>query len=83
MWEDSRYCWVVLCKNYWFHARQNILFKHRIPLGETDGITPCPVDCPFAARCDLCEKEYRYKPSDVLRVEQETPEGFTPHPLFS
>src|SRR5947207_1812117 len=30
MWEDSRYCWVVICKNHWFHVRQNIFFGHRI-----------------------------------------------------
>jgi hypothetical protein len=31
MWEDANYCWVVLCKNYWFHVRQNFFFRHRIP----------------------------------------------------
>src|SRR5258708_38961019 len=33
-------------------------------------------------RCDECHKEYRYKPSDLLRFEQELPESFSPHPLF-
>jgi hypothetical protein len=30
----------------------------------------------------MCGKEYVYKPSDVLRIERELPEGFIPHPLF-
>ena len=32
--------------------------------------------------CDECGKEYVYKPTEVLRVEQEPPASFTPHPLF-
>jgi hypothetical protein len=84
MWEDSRYCWVVHCKNHWFHLRQNLFFRHRIPLGETDAVAPRPaIDQRFRARCDECGKEYLYKPSEVLRFEQEPPPSFTPHPLFS
>ena len=83
MWEDNHYCWVVLCKNHWFHLRQNIFFGHRIPLGEADAVTPLPaLDDRFAVRCDDCGKEYLYKPSEVRRFEQELPESFTPHPLF-
>jgi hypothetical protein len=83
MWEDSRYCWVVLCKNHWFHVRKNILFRYRIVLGETDAVTPRPaIDAHFRVRCDECRKEYFYKPSEVLRFEQEPPESFIPHPLF-
>ena len=86
MWENSRYFWVVLCKNHWFHIRKNLYFRHRILLAETDAITPRPaIDCCFAtftARCDECGKEYIYKLSEVLRFEQEPPESFTPHPLF-
>ncbi len=59
MWENSRYCWVVLCKNHWFHVRRNILFRHRIALGETDAVTPRPaIDAHFRVRCDECGKEY-------------------------
>jgi hypothetical protein len=83
MWVDSHYCWVVLCKNHWFHIRQNLFFRHRIPLAETDPLAPRPsLDGHFRVRCDDCSKEYFYKPSDVLRFEQELPESFTPHPLF-
>jgi hypothetical protein len=83
MWEDSRYCWVVHCKNHWFHMRQNLFFRHRIPLAETDAVAPRPaIDCRFRVRCAACGKEYVYKPSDVLRFEMEPPESFTPHPLF-
>ena len=79
----SRYFWVVLCKNHWFHVRKNLFFRHKILLGETDAITPRPaIDQRFKVRCDECGKEYTYKSSEVLRVEQEPPEGFTPHPLF-
>lgn len=83
MWEDSHYCWVVLCKNHWFHIRENLFFAHRIPLAETDAITPRPaIDQRFRFKCDSCGKEYLYKPSEVRRCEQELPESFTPHPLF-
>lgn len=83
MWEDSSYCWVVLCKNKWFHLRQNLFNSHRIPLGEADAVMPMPsLDRHFRVQCDQCRKEYFYKPSDVRRFEQELPEGFTPHPLF-
>jgi len=83
MWVDSHYCWVVLCKNHWFHLRQNLFFRHRIPLAETDPLAPRPsLDGPFRVRCDDCRKEYFYKPSAVLRFEQELPDSFTPHPLF-
>jgi hypothetical protein len=83
MWEDSRYFWVVPCKNHWFHIRKNLFFRHRILLAETDAITPRPaIDTRFTVRCDQCGKEYLYKPSEVLRSEQEPAESFTPHPLF-
>jgi hypothetical protein len=71
MWEDANYCWVVLCKNHWFHIRQNIFFRHRIPLGKH-----------FTVRCDAYGKRYTYKPKDVRRLELELPESFKPHPLF-
>jgi hypothetical protein len=82
-WEDSSYYWVVVCKNHWVHRRPNIFHVHRIPLGETDAVTPRPIiERPVVVRCDLCGKEYAYKPSEVLRYEQEDPESFIPHPLF-
>jgi len=83
MWEDIGYCWVVLCKNKWFHLRQSLFSSHRIPLGESDGVMALPaLGRHFRVRCDECGKEYFYKPSDVRRFEQELPENFTPHPLF-
>ncbi len=83
MWADSHYVWVVLCKNHWAHLRMNLFYKHRIPLGETDPVAPRPsLEGHFKVRCDECGKEYLYKPSEVLRFEQELPETFTPHPLF-
>ena len=83
MWEESRYFWVVRCKNHWFHMRRNVFFRHKIPLGETDAITPRPaIDRRFRVRCVECHKEYLYKPSEVFRLELEPPEPFTPHPLF-
>jgi hypothetical protein len=83
MWEDRNYCWVVLCKNHWFHLRHNLLFRHRIPLGIADAYMTLPaLDGPFTVRCDLCGAKYSYEASDVLRVEQDLPDSFTPHPLF-
>jgi serine/threonine protein kinase len=83
MWVDSNYCWVVICKNHWFHRRPNIFNVHRIPLGETDAVLPRPkIDKPFGVRCDECGKEYIYKPSEVLKYEMEAPASFVPHPMF-
>jgi len=83
MWEDNSYCWVVLCKNNWFHRRENLFYKHRIPLAETDVYARVPaLKSNFTVRCDECHKEYLYKPSEVLRHDQELPVPFTPHPLF-
>jgi len=83
MWEDANYCWIVLCKNHWFHMRQSFLFRHRIPLAETDALASLPpLPKHFTARCDECRKTYTYEPKDVLRSELELPESFRPHPLF-
>jgi hypothetical protein len=83
MWEDNSYCWVVMCKNNWFHNRVNLFFKHKIPLCETDVYAPPPaLKGNFTVRCDECQKEYIYKPSDVLRHDQELPASFLPHPVF-
>lgn len=83
MWEDSNYCWVVICKNHWFHRRRNLFHGHRIPLGETDAVAPRPaIQGRFNVRCDECHEEYPYSPSDLLRYEQEVPELFEAHPLF-
>jgi hypothetical protein len=83
MWEDSSYCWVVTCKNHIYHIPRNFIYRHKIPLGETDAVASRPpVKAPFRVRCDSCGKECVYKPSDVFRLEKELPEGFIPHPLF-
>ena len=85
MWEDNRYFWVVLCKNRLFHIRKSLSlnYRERIPLGETDSVTPCPIgNVTFNVRCDKCGKEYSYGTSDVLKFEMEPPESFTPHPVF-
>jgi serine/threonine protein kinase len=83
MWVDSDYCWVVVCKNDLFHRHPNIFNVHRIPLGETDAVSPRPsIGKPFAVRCDECHKEYMYQPPEVLRYEMEVPASFVAHPLF-
>ena len=67
----------------WEDSRRNLFFRHRIPLAETDAVTPRPaIDCRFRVRCDECGKEYVYKPSEVLRSELGPPDPFAPHPLF-
>ena len=84
MWEDSSYCWVVLCKNRIYHFPRNMFYKHKILLAETDAATSRPpLTGPFKVRCDMCSKEYVYQPSDVVRIEREIPEGFVPHPSFA
>jgi serine/threonine protein kinase len=81
-WQDLTYCWVVLCKSYFFHMRQNLFFRHRIPLAYTDPYSPVPeIDGPFEVRCDDCGKTYVYKRRDLRRYEGEVPK-FKTHPLF-
>ena len=84
LWEGANYYWVVICKNKKFHRQTNLLYGHKIPLGETDAVSPVPtLALSFLARCDECGEEHSYRPEEVLRVELNLPEGFTPHPLFS
>jgi serine/threonine protein kinase len=81
-WQDIYYCWVVLCKNYFFHMKQNLFFRHRIPLAYTDPYASIPeIDGPFEVRCDDCGKTYVYKRKDLRRYEGEVPK-FKTHPLF-
>ena|ERR1700757_761443 len=83
MWEDSSYCWAVTCKNHIYHLPRNMFYRHKILLAETDAVSiRPPIRGPFRVLCDMCGKEYIYKPSDVVRVERELPESFVPHPLF-
>ncbi len=83
MYEADSYCWTVICKNKWFHRRENIRYGHKIPLGPTDAFMPPPaLNGPFRVRCDGCGKQYEYKPTELLRFELELPESFVPHPLF-
>jgi len=80
--ENPNYCWVVICKNAKAHRETNLMFGHKIPLGETDPFEPVPVSGPFFAKCDDCGQEHSYDPGDVMRVEMDLPESFTPHPRF-
>jgi hypothetical protein len=83
LWVDCSCCWVVVCKNHWFHRKRNLFNVHRIPLGETDTVSTRPsIKQHFIAQCDECFKEYVYKPSEVLRWEMQPPPSFIPHPLF-
>jgi hypothetical protein len=40
-WENPSYCWVVIRKNTKAHRGTNLMFGHKIPLGETDTFEPC------------------------------------------
>jgi len=82
LWANPDYFWIVLCKNERFHHKSNHNYAHRIPLGQTDTVSPKPVSQPFKARCNSCGKEYVYEPSEVLRCEMETSQSFESHPLF-
>lgn len=83
MSENSQYFWIVLCKNHRFHCQQNLFFAHKIPLAETDAfVAPPTLQERLKVRCDDCGQEYSYEPKEILRVQLEPPESFTPHPLF-
>jgi len=82
-WENSTYCWVVICKNTKVHRHTNLMFGHRIPLAETDPFEAMPVSGPFYVRCDDCGQEHSYEPEEVMRVEMEIPTSLTTHPRFS
>jgi hypothetical protein len=59
MWADSHYCWIVICRNGGFHRHTNLLFGHRIPLGETDAVSPRPALAgSFNVQCDECGKVF-------------------------
>ena len=82
-WGQSSYCWAVICKNVRFHRHANVNSGHKIPLGETDAVTPPPaITGFFVAVCDECGKEFSYRADEVVRVELALPESFAPHPLF-
>jgi len=79
----NQYYWAVLCKNRWFHRRQNLFVDHKILLGETDPYQPLPeFSAGLSIRCDDCGREYPYAVSDVVRVQLEPPDSFSPHPFF-
>ena len=81
-WDNPSYCWVVICKNVKFHRHANLMYGHKIPLGETDAFESLPVSGPFLVQCDECGEEHSYEPADVSRLEFGLPESFTPHPRF-
>lgn len=82
-WENANYCWVIICKNKKFHRETNVLYGHKIALGETDAFSPPPaLTGPFLATCDECGEEHKYAPDEVMRIERALPDNFMPHPLF-
>jgi hypothetical protein len=81
-WESRGYCWVVICKNTRFHNSENVMFRHKIPLAETDAFEPMPVSGPFIVQCDECGEERSYEPAEVLRLEFEIPNDFVTHHRF-
>jgi len=81
-YENPSYCWVVICKNAKAHRNTNLMFGHKIPLGEADPFEPLPVSGPFYATCDDCGHEDSYNPEEVTRIEFQLPESFTAHPRF-
>ena len=65
-WDNPSYCWVVICKNKKVHRETNVMFGHKIPLGETDSFESVPVSDSFVVRRDECGEEHSYEPADVL-----------------
>jgi len=81
-WENSAYCWVVICKNAKVHSSANVNAGHKILLAETDAFEPLPVTGSLLVKCDECGEEYMYEPAEVVRLEMAAPEHFTTHPRF-
>lgn len=80
---EKQYCWIVICKNRWFHVRHNAWFGHAIPLAETDFYSLLPeLPFRFSVRCDQCGKEKSYRPEDVTRFEMYPVTPMNRHPLF-
>lgn len=83
MWGPSNHCWIVYCKNRWFHLLRDFRLRHKIPLGITDNFAPCPdLEDRFAVTCNVCGREYLYRRGEVRRSFENLPEAFTPHPRF-
>ena len=81
--ENRNDCWVVQCKNQWFHLRHSFFKGHRIPLGKADGKISKPLlEGGFSVRCDGCGEEYVYQLAEVRKQELSLPDSFAPHPLF-
>lgn len=81
---EGQYYWAVLCKNHRFHRQQNLFFAHKIPLAETDAyLPPPPISGHLSVQCDDCGHEYSYEPKEIVRIQLDYPEPFTPHPLFA
>lgn len=90
MSERPNYCWIVPCKNDLFHQQREYLYfrhpyiTHGIALAPTDAFAPLPtLDEHFLVQCDECGETYTYTPAEVCKSEQDLPESFTSHPLFS
>jgi hypothetical protein len=64
-WQNSSYCWVVICKNVKAHNSENMMVGHKIPLAETDAFESLSVSGPFLVLCDECGEEHSYDPEDV------------------
>ena len=81
---EGQYYWAVLCKNHRFHKQQNLFFAHKIPLAETDAyLAPPNLRGSISVRCNDCGHEYSYDPKELVRIELEYPEPFTPHPQLA
>lgn len=81
---DEPYRWAVICKNQKFHRQQNLFSGHKIPLGDTDAVSPPPqIDFQIQVRCDECGEEYKYDPAELVRVQMPFDPNFKPHPLFA
>jgi hypothetical protein len=83
MWEDRQYCWVVFCKNWLFHLRQNIFHRHRIPLGFSDGITRRPpIDARFRRSATCAARNTSANPLKWCDTNRSRPSLFSHIPYF-
>lgn len=82
-WTRATYFWVVICRNTKVHKSENAMIGHKIALAKTDVFESLPVRVVLLVKCDGCGEECIFKPSELLRLEMERPEHFTPHPRFA
>jgi len=56
------------------------MFRHKIPLAETDAFRAPVSERAVLVQCDGCGEEQTYEASEIVRLEFNVPGGFAPTP---